>query len=141
MLSQESPMPSHPLPYQPTPTFWPWCSPVLGHIKFANPMGLSFQWWPTRPSFDTHAARDKSSGVQDALKFRSSWWSQSISNWGHKTSAGTHWSVSAKDKVTCVFSLWQSRLRSIYTQQEVAAGPFGGRSAVSRGERGVGEGN
>ena len=26
-------------------------------------MGLSFQWWPTRPSFDTYAARDKSSGV------------------------------------------------------------------------------
>jgi hypothetical protein len=40
-----------------------WCSPVLGHIKFASPMGLSFQWWPTRPSFGTYAARDKSSGV------------------------------------------------------------------------------
>jgi hypothetical protein len=26
-------------------------------------MGLSFQQWPTRPSFDTYAARDKSSGV------------------------------------------------------------------------------
>ena len=23
------------LPYSPTPTFWPWHSPVLGHIKFA----------------------------------------------------------------------------------------------------------
>jgi hypothetical protein len=32
-----------PLPYLPTPTFWPWRSPVLGHIKFACPMGLSFQ--------------------------------------------------------------------------------------------------
>ena len=32
-----------PLPYPPTPPFWPWHSPVLGHIKFANPMGLSFQ--------------------------------------------------------------------------------------------------
>jgi hypothetical protein len=31
------------LPYPPTPTFWPWRSPVLGHIKFASPMGLSFQ--------------------------------------------------------------------------------------------------
>ena len=38
-------------PYPPTPTplpthsppFWPWRSPVLGHIKFACPMGLSFQ--------------------------------------------------------------------------------------------------
>jgi hypothetical protein len=29
--------------YPPTPTFWPWHSPVLGHIKFASPMGLSFQ--------------------------------------------------------------------------------------------------
>jgi hypothetical protein len=27
------------------------------------PMGLSFQWWPTRPSFDTYVARVKSSGV------------------------------------------------------------------------------
>jgi hypothetical protein len=52
-----------PLPYPPTPPFWPWRSPVLGHIKFACPMGLSFQWWPTRPSFDTYAARVKSSGV------------------------------------------------------------------------------
>jgi hypothetical protein len=51
------------LPYPPTPTFWPWRSPVLGHIKFAWPMGLSFQWWPTRPSSATYAARDKSSGV------------------------------------------------------------------------------
>jgi hypothetical protein len=32
-----------PFPYPPTPTFWPWCSPVLGHIEFASPMGLSFQ--------------------------------------------------------------------------------------------------
>jgi hypothetical protein len=61
MLSQKSPISSPPpLPYPPTPTFWPWCSPVLGHIKFASPMGLSFQWWPTRPSFDTYAARVKS---------------------------------------------------------------------------------
>ena len=26
-------------------------------------MGLSFYWWPTRPSFDTYAAKDKSSWV------------------------------------------------------------------------------
>jgi hypothetical protein len=57
MLSQKSPIPSSPLPYPPIPTFWPWHSPVLGHIKFACPVGLSFQWWPTRPSFDTYAAR------------------------------------------------------------------------------------
>ena len=25
------------LPYPPTPTSWPWHSPVLGHIKFARP--------------------------------------------------------------------------------------------------------
>jgi hypothetical protein len=30
----------HPLPYP--PTSWPWCSPVLRHITFAQPMGLSF---------------------------------------------------------------------------------------------------
>jgi hypothetical protein len=59
----KSPPPHPPLPYPPIPIFWPWHSPVLGHIKFAFPMGLSFQWWPTRPSFDTYAARDKSSGV------------------------------------------------------------------------------
>jgi hypothetical protein len=52
-----------PLPYPPVPIFWPWCSPVLGHIKFACPMGLSFQWWLTRPSFDTYAARVKSPRV------------------------------------------------------------------------------
>jgi hypothetical protein len=32
-----------PLPYQLTRTFWPWRSPVLEHIKFASPMGLSYQ--------------------------------------------------------------------------------------------------
>jgi hypothetical protein len=63
MLSQKSPIPSPPLPYPPIHTFWPWRSPVLGHIKFVCPMGLSFQWWATRPSFDTYAARDMSSGV------------------------------------------------------------------------------
>jgi hypothetical protein len=37
--------------------------PVLRHIKFVRPMGLSSQWWPTRPSSATYAARDMSSGV------------------------------------------------------------------------------
>ena len=41
MLSQKSPTWSpHPLPYPPTPTSWPWHSPVLRHIKFARLMGL-----------------------------------------------------------------------------------------------------
>ena len=62
MLSQKSPIPS-PLPYPPIPTFLPWHSPVLGHIKFAWQMGLLFHWWLTRPSSDTYAARDKSSWV------------------------------------------------------------------------------
>jgi hypothetical protein len=31
------------LPYPPTPTSWPWHSPVLGHIKFARSRGLSSQ--------------------------------------------------------------------------------------------------
>jgi hypothetical protein len=52
----------HPLPNPPTPTSWPWHSPVLRHIKFSWPMGLSFHWWPTRPSSDSYAARDTSSG-------------------------------------------------------------------------------
>ena len=63
MLSQKSPIPSPHFPTNTFPFFWPWRSPVLGHIQFACPMGLSFQWWLTRPSFDTYAARDKSSGV------------------------------------------------------------------------------
>jgi hypothetical protein len=46
------------LPHPPTPTSWPWHSPV--HIKFARPMGLSFHWWPTRTSSDSYAARDAS---------------------------------------------------------------------------------
>jgi hypothetical protein len=50
-------------PYPPIPIFWPWHSPVLGHIKFACPMDLSFQWWPIRPSVDTYAPRVKRSGV------------------------------------------------------------------------------
>ena len=61
MLSQTSPI-LPPLPYPPTPTSWPWNSPVLRHIKFAIPRGLSSQWWPTRPSSATYAARDTSSG-------------------------------------------------------------------------------
>ena len=52
---------SPPHPPTPTPTSWSWHSPVLGHIKFAQSMGLSFHWWPTRPSSDTYAARDMSS--------------------------------------------------------------------------------
>jgi hypothetical protein len=43
MLSQKSPIPSPQLPYPPIPIFWPWRSPVLGHIQFVCPMGLSFQ--------------------------------------------------------------------------------------------------
>jgi hypothetical protein len=36
-------LPSAMLPYPPTPTSWPWRSPVLRHIKFARPRGLSSQ--------------------------------------------------------------------------------------------------
>jgi hypothetical protein len=43
MLSQKSPIPSPHFPTHPFPFFWPWRSPVLGHIQFASPMGLSFQ--------------------------------------------------------------------------------------------------
>jgi hypothetical protein len=61
-ISNAIPKVPHSLPYPPTPTSWPWRSPVLRHIKFARPMGLSFHWWPTRSSSDTYAARDTSSG-------------------------------------------------------------------------------
>jgi hypothetical protein len=37
------PYPPPHFPTHPFPFFWPWHSPVLGHIKFACPMGLSFQ--------------------------------------------------------------------------------------------------
>jgi hypothetical protein len=46
--------PSNLLPYPPTLASWPWHSPVLGHIKFAIPRGLTST---------TYAARDTSSGV------------------------------------------------------------------------------
>jgi hypothetical protein len=57
----KSPPLAPPLLYPPTPTSWPWRSPVLRHIKFAKPMSLSFQWWLTRPSSDTYADRNTSS--------------------------------------------------------------------------------
>ena len=41
MLSQRSPILTPPIPYPPTPPFWPWRSPVLGHIKFAIYQGAS----------------------------------------------------------------------------------------------------
>jgi hypothetical protein len=37
------PYPRHPFLYPPTPNSWPWCSPVLRHIKFARPRGFSSQ--------------------------------------------------------------------------------------------------
>jgi hypothetical protein len=60
MLSQKSP---HTLPpfSSPLPISWPWHSPVLRHTKFARPMGLIFQCWPTWPSSATYAARNTSS--------------------------------------------------------------------------------
>jgi hypothetical protein len=61
MLSQKTPYPP-PFPYSPTPTSWPSRSPVLRHLRFARPRGLSFQWWPTRPYSDTCAAWDTSYG-------------------------------------------------------------------------------
>jgi hypothetical protein len=57
------PYPPLHFPTDPFPCFWPWRSPVLGHIEFVCPMNLSFQRWLTRPSFDTYATRVKSSGV------------------------------------------------------------------------------
>jgi hypothetical protein len=50
------------LSFQPIPTSWLWHSPVLVHIKFAKPRGLSSQRWLTRPSSAMYAARETSSG-------------------------------------------------------------------------------
>jgi hypothetical protein len=51
MLSQKSPIPP-PLTYPPTPTSWPWRSPVLRHIKlghaFLLPVGISSGYMPRR---------------------------------------------------------------------------------------------
>jgi hypothetical protein len=41
-ISNAIPKVPHPPPHPPTPTSWPCPSPVLRHIKFAGPMGLSF---------------------------------------------------------------------------------------------------
>jgi hypothetical protein len=62
MLSQKYPprsstrSPTYPLALlgPGVPLYW-------GIYKFARPMGLSFHWWPTRPSSDSYAARDMSS--------------------------------------------------------------------------------
>ena len=51
------------LPYPTTLTSWPWHSPVLGHIKFAIARGVSSQWWTTRPSSATYAARTRALGL------------------------------------------------------------------------------
>jgi hypothetical protein len=59
--SKSPPHAPPPTPHPPTPTSWPCHSPVLRHIKFARPMGLSFHWWPPRPFSDSYAARDTSS--------------------------------------------------------------------------------
>jgi hypothetical protein len=48
--------------YPPNPTSWPWHFPVLEHIKFTRPRGLSSQWWMNRPSSAAYTARDTSSG-------------------------------------------------------------------------------
>jgi hypothetical protein len=58
-ISNAIPKVPHTLP--PLPLFGPGVPPTVRHIKFARPMGLSLQWWPTRPSFDTYGARVKSS--------------------------------------------------------------------------------
>ena len=65
MLSQKSPtcFPTH-SPTHPLQLLGPG---VLRHIKFARPRGLSFQWWPTRPSSDSYAARDRSSWGEGVL--------------------------------------------------------------------------
>ena len=79
-ISNAIPKVPHTLPHPPTPTSWPWRSPVLRHIKFARLMGLSFHWWPTRPFSDSYAARDTSSRGVLVSSYCSSTYRISISN-------------------------------------------------------------
>jgi hypothetical protein len=60
---ERPPFPPLPAPLPTHSHFLALVFPCTGALKFACPMGLSFQWWPTRPSFDTYAARVKSSRV------------------------------------------------------------------------------
>ena len=61
--SKSSPYPLSPhSSTKPTPTSWPWCSPVLRHIKFAKPVGHSFHWWLTRPSYEIPRQMDGPGG-------------------------------------------------------------------------------
>jgi hypothetical protein len=123
MLSQKSPIPSPPLPYPPTPTFWPWGSPVLGHIQFTSPMGLSFQWWPTRPSFDTKTSSFMQITMMQRLvtvavviwgKIQSNilkrWWRKITEFWcwGHPISfTKSCWTILSKSK-----EMWHTALAS-----------------------------
>jgi hypothetical protein len=56
----------HTHPSNPLPSHSPFLAlafPCTGAYKACKSNGPSLQWWPTRPSFDTYAARDKSSRV------------------------------------------------------------------------------
>jgi hypothetical protein len=52
----------HQLPHPPSPTSWPWHSPVLRH-KVYTTNGPLFLLMATRPSSDSYSARETSSGV------------------------------------------------------------------------------
>jgi hypothetical protein len=58
-MSNAIPKVPHTLPPTPLPThshIVALAFPCTGAYKFASTMGLSFQWRPTRPSFDTYVA-------------------------------------------------------------------------------------
>jgi hypothetical protein len=68
-------------PYPPTTTPLPTHShflalafPYTEAYKVCKTKGLFPQWWPTRPSFDTYAARDMSSGVLVSSYCCSTYW-------------------------------------------------------------------
>jgi hypothetical protein len=58
---KKSPRPSPPTPLHTHSHFLALVFSVLRHIQFARPRGLSSQWWATRPSSTTYAARDMTS--------------------------------------------------------------------------------
>jgi hypothetical protein len=63
MPSWKSPIPSPPPAPQPTHFYsLALAFPCTGAYNLCKTKGLSSQWWPTRPSSATYAARDTSSG-------------------------------------------------------------------------------
>ena len=96
-------LPAPLLPYPPTPTSWPWHSPVLGHIKFARPRGLSSQWWPTRPASDILNQQSRTEWIKDDSQvFNLS--IQRAENWFMQIGGMRGWTLSGR--IVEILSFW-----------------------------------